>query len=491
MRKFYNVLLVTFVVLLALALGCTKVNAATFSMSSNVSSVEPGGQFVVTLTSDGAGSMDLLYSNITSIEGDEVTGNQVWVEGSTTITCYASTDGETATISASGIIADFKTGEDDPDPKSDSVSVTINQPEPAPVEPEPEVPADPSPAVVDPEPAKDPEPTTTPEPTTVPEPTATPEPTPEPTPTKSSNANLGNLGITPNDFTGFRYSVTSYEVSVPYDVDEIEVYANKLEDSQTISGTGNKSLSEGSNVFDVTVTAEDGTEKTYTIVVVRLAKEKTNEPNINNNNKETKTELALSSIQIEGVTLNETFKPNVYEYTAKAKKDAKTITVKATANIQDAIIDVDSPNEFKDDGETTIKITVKEKDGDSKKIYLIKVSKEAEEKEPKVENTTTSAAVGKTDSNNKNGGSGITKETIIYCIGVGIVTGLGILFAVIRYRKDQGYGEEYDDDEFDFVGDISTKEAIKDAAVATSKLSGANKETAEEGPSERKRGKHF
>jgi len=344
-----------------------------------------------------------------------------------------------------------------------------------------------------PTPAPTPAPTATPEPTTAPEvtpaPTTAPTTAPEPTatPGKSSNANLSNLGIRPNDFTGFKRDTTSYNVSVPYSVEKIEVYASKAEDSQTVEGTGTKTLNEGSNVFSVTVTAEDGSQKEYRITVVRLAKEEEN-PEVTE--PETKVEVALASLQIVSVKLNEAFNPNVYEYTATADPDAKEVIVSGSANVENAIVDVEAPEEFKD-GENVITITVKSKDSDDKKVYVIKVMKGEEEKEEENKEEVPAAA-GKTNNNSKNkgNGNGLSTQTIIYCIGVAIVAALGILFAVIRYRKDNPAEDE--EDEFDFVGNISTKEAIKDAAVATEKLSNANVETVEEGATDTKRkGRHF
>ena len=45
------------------------------------------------------------------------------------------------------------------------------------------------------------------------------------TTTTSSDATLSNLGIKPNDFSGFRKANTSYAVSVPKNVDKISIYA--------------------------------------------------------------------------------------------------------------------------------------------------------------------------------------------------------------------------------------------------------------------------
>ena len=46
---------------------------------------------------------------------------------------------------------------------------------------------------------------------------------------KSTNANLSDLGITPNDFKGFSPTTLNYAVTVPNNVDKVSVYA-KVQD---------------------------------------------------------------------------------------------------------------------------------------------------------------------------------------------------------------------------------------------------------------------
>ena len=89
---------------------------------------------------------------------------------------------------------------------------------------------------------------------------------------KSNNANLSNLGIKPNDFKGFKISTTSYNVSVPNDVENITIYATAQDKKATITGDGAQKLNVGKNKLNVIVTAEDGTTKTYTINIKRLSK---------------------------------------------------------------------------------------------------------------------------------------------------------------------------------------------------------------------------
>ena len=248
-------------------------------------------------------------------------------------------------------------------------------------------------------------------------------------------------------------------------------------------------------MFEVTVTAEDGTEKTYRITVVRLAKEETNNPEVDN--PDMKVEVALASLQIVSVSLNEPFKPDVYNYTAKANPDAKEVIVSGSANTENAVVDVEAPEEFKD-GENIIKITVREKEGNQQKVYTVKVIKDKMEKEAeKTDNTV--AAVGKIDNNNnnKNNESGASKEAILFCAGIAFVTMLGIIFAVIRYRKDQRYAQEMEEigeEDIESLRNISAKEAIIDAAVATNKLTNTTIENPieESGTSDTTRkGKHF
>lgn len=105
---------------------------------------------------------------------------------------------------------------------------------------------------------------------------------------KSSNANLGNLGIRPHDFTGFKYKTTSYEVVVPEDTEEIEIYAKTQDASATVTGTGMKKLEVGENLFEVVVTAEDGaTRKTYTLNVIREVVQEREEEEAKEENIET------------------------------------------------------------------------------------------------------------------------------------------------------------------------------------------------------------
>ena len=98
-------------------------------------------------------------------------------------------------------------------------------------------------------------------------------------------------------------------------------------------------------------------------------------------------------------------------------------------------------------------------------------------------------AVG-SNNNNSTGGTTISTEKILLCIGIGLIASLGATFVVIKYKKDK---ENYNTtDAIEYVGNINTIEAIKDATSATSKLSNLNGEPSIEAfKATKRKGKHF
>lgn len=216
------------------------------------------------------------------------------------------------------------------------------------------------------------------------------------TQTKSSVAILGNLGIKPNDFSGFTPNKTSYSTTVPNSVSSIEIYAiSPQNQKQTISGTGKKQLKEGQNNFEIKVTAEDGkTTKTYKLTVTReksnsLAGEETTENTVKsndvteNNNEEQNGEniesdeqkIGLSELKIEGLKLSPEFKKDVYEYNTKLEDDKESVEIVATPITEGSKVDI-TGNENLKDGENTITIIVSDESDENMATYQITVTKE-------------------------------------------------------------------------------------------------------------------
>ena len=87
---------------------------------------------------------------------------------------------------------------------------------------------------------------------------------------RGKNADLSRLevvGVTLNP--GFAAGITSYAATVPNSTGSIVVKATAEDTKATVSGTGEKLLSPGKNNIVITVRAEDGTIKTYTIIITR------------------------------------------------------------------------------------------------------------------------------------------------------------------------------------------------------------------------------
>ena len=190
--------------------------------------------------------------------------------------------------------------------------------------------------------------------------------------TKSGDATLKSITIGSKKYSGKSLKNTiSYTANA--DVASIKINAEKNNSKATISGTGTKSLKEGeTNKFIITVTAENGTKKNYTLNIIRLAKEN-NEPNIIDekaSQEESKQEeLKLTSIVIKDVELNTTFSSDVYNYIANVKNMTQ-LEIDASANLEGAEIKIEGAEKLKE-GDNKIKVIAIL--GDKKVEYTIDV----------------------------------------------------------------------------------------------------------------------
>ncbi len=193
----------------------------------------------------------------------------------------------------------------------------------------------------------------------------------ETTSKESSNANLSNLGIRPNDFSGFTPGTTTYNVTVPEDVESVEVYATAQDSSATVSGTGTKTLEYGANALSVTVTAENGTTKTYTINVTREETEQEEEEQPEEN---TEVKNGLSNITIGDLELTPSFATDVYEYTVKYIGEDTSLDIQAVATDPSYTVEILGNEELKE-GENIITILVSDEEGNNVATYQLTVNK--------------------------------------------------------------------------------------------------------------------
>lgn len=85
---------------------------------------------------------------------------------------------------------------------------------------------------------------------------------------KSTNNNLKSLSVEGYEISPeFDKNVNEYSVTVPSTVETVNIIAKKADSYASIDGTGEKTVEEGVNVFEVVVTSETGVSNTYKLTV--------------------------------------------------------------------------------------------------------------------------------------------------------------------------------------------------------------------------------
>lgn len=323
-------------------------DAASLSVKASKSSVSPGESFTVTVTlSDAAGPVSA------TVSGGSGSLAKEWLENSSkSFTCTAGSSG-TVTITASGTVGDFATGNDVTVRNSTSVTIVV--------------------------------------------PTPQPEPTPAPKPSnntsnnnssgnssnnntsktvkKSDNSNLSSIQIAEGVISPeFSKTVKEYTVNVPYEVTKLSIAATPEHSKGTVTINGNDELKVGENLIEIIVTAEDSSTDKYTIKAIRA-----------------KQELSLQTLSIYYVNengekvelkLDPQFSFDVYSYAVNdiLAHTIQSLSVEAKANAENAKVEIVGNDELKSGtNEITIKVSVTDEAGlEEQKTYTIKVQKEEE-----------------------------------------------------------------------------------------------------------------
>lgn len=96
------------------------------------------------------------------------------------------------------------------------------------------------------------------------------------TPKPSSNANLASIKLSSGSLSpAFNANTTSYSATVKYSVDTITITGAVADGGATYVGGGTFGLEVGNNERSLTVTAADGTKKTYTVNIKRMTEQET------------------------------------------------------------------------------------------------------------------------------------------------------------------------------------------------------------------------
>lgn len=205
----------------------------------------------------------------------------------------------------------------------------------------------------------------------------------------SSDATLKSLTVAGKTYTSPNTDTT---VTVESSVDTATVSAVTSSSSAKVTGTGTKELAVGTNVVTLTVTAENGTTKKYTVRIRKLADSDTT-PNVTDTPAEETPpqeeipeilDLRLNYLLIEDVEMSPEFDSEVFEYTVNVT-NRDSINIVAASNVEDATIEITGDKELVDgENEVIIKIS---KEGQQEVEYRITVYKTTEEVPLSVEDT--------------------------------------------------------------------------------------------------------
>ncbi len=281
----------------------------------------------------------------------------------------------------------------------------------------------------------------------------TPAPEPEPQP-KSNNNYLRSLKVDKGTLTpAFSREREDYTIEFPEDfdfstLDKINVSAIKENNAARINGTGDITVKEGENVIEINVMAEDQTVRTYRITFIK--------PEII-----TQSDLRLKSLIVkaidedeksEDVELEPKFDTEVFNYKLNVKENIEKLQIDAQVERDDIIVAIEGADKLHA-GKNLIKITLTSPtDENVKSVYQITVDKE------RTIVASTNPTEGVLSSENR------TK--LIMGIVLGIIAILGITLIVLlainhKKNKQQQAGNE-DDETYDRLNKKKDKEELEE-----------------------------
>ena len=181
----------------------------------------------------------------------------------------------------------------------------------------------------------------------------------------SGNATLSSLSLNEAAISpAFASGTTSYTASVGNTVSKVTVNAKAADSTAKVTVSGGSSLKVGSNKITVTVTAKNGTSKSYVITVTRAAAPVST---LSNNAK-------LKSLTLTGFSLP--FSPTITEYALTVPNDTTALEVTAEAAESDAQVSISGHTKLQV-GMNYVIIKVTAPDGKTTKQYNIGVTRAA------------------------------------------------------------------------------------------------------------------
>lgn len=189
--------------------------------------------------------------------------------------------------------------------------------------------------------------------------------------TQSQNSSLKVLrldkeGLVPN----FESNIYQYYLTVPNEINDIEVLAIAENNNSIVNITGNTNLKEGVNTIIIEVISEDKTQNNkYNIEVT-----KTGNLELANTN--------LEILAIENILMYPQFDTNIIEYNAEISNEITQLNILAVPENENATVEIRGKDNLKE-GNNIIDIIVTAQNGITKRVYKLNIYKRNQEEEVK------------------------------------------------------------------------------------------------------------
>lgn len=222
-------------------------------------------------------------------------------------------------------------------------------------------------------------------------------------------------------FPEFNKNTTTYYVSIPLDVDDLNVSAEAESEDASVKITGTSDLSRyEENTIRIYVSPEKGDRRTYKIIAT----------------KQEDNGLKLTNLEVEGATLNPEFQSNKYYYTVDITQnnELKPLNIKTTANSETAKVEILGNDSSLAESESIISIILTE--GKKTTIYQLKANIQIEKGvfQSTEDNNKKGINFGEIFDNIKNFFADETR-LVAFLVAVAVVLTLCIIIVVIRMVK--------------------------------------------------------
>lgn len=177
---------------------------------------------------------------------------------------------------------------------------------------------------------------------------------------RNSNNYLESLSLSVGEIN-FNKTTQAYTVVVEHAITSITISASPEDSKAKVSGTGTKTLKVYTNTFNVVVTAENQTKRTYTLNIVRRDLQG-NAGNLSTNNN-------LKSLELVGYPIQ--FNSNIKEYEITVDNTVSFVEIKAETEDAKAALTINNIEELQF-GVNEISVVVTSESGVANN-YLIKI----------------------------------------------------------------------------------------------------------------------